>query len=211
MEKIKVIIADDHLMVREGLKQIIELQDDITVVSQASDGEEAIQLINQYNPDVVLMDINMPVKNGIQALKELKQKNNPSKVIMLTFHQDREYLIKTKQLGASGYVLKDAEPQVLIEAIRSVGRNSSVIKPDAANSALNESDDTNDELSQSKLTVREIEVLGLIAEGLLNKEIASKLYISEKTVKNHISSIFRKLDVSDRTQAAIYAYKNRIK
>ncbi|NLY44052.1 MAG: response regulator transcription factor [Clostridiaceae bacterium] len=215
MSNIRVLIADDHSMVRQGLKQIVELEKDIEVVAQASNGEEAVDLALKLKPDVVLMDINMPKMNGIQAVAQLKEKGCPSKIIMLTIHADHEYLIKTVQLGAAGYVLKDADSDVLIKAIRSVYEGQSYIPPNMTTEIIRGFTQATAEDSRSKvqnlLTQREIEVLELIAEGMLNKEIAAKLYISEKTVKNHVSNIFKKINVSDRTQAAIYAFKHNIK
>ncbi|MDP4182719.1 MAG: response regulator transcription factor [Bacillota bacterium] len=215
MKKIKILIADDHLMVRQGIKQILELENDIEVVSQASNGEEAVKFAKEVKPDVILMDINMPGMNGLEAIKELKQEKEIFRVIVLTIHQDREYLFKTLQLGAEGYVLKDAEASVLIEAIRTVSDGESYIQPNMTRELVKEfnrvtmhekgKDDEN------SLTSREVEVIELIAEGLINKEIAKKLFISEKTVKNHVSNIFKKLNVSDRTQAAIYAFKHNLK
>lgn len=215
MNNIRVLIADDHSMVRQGIKQILELENDITVVALAANGVEAIKLTREFKPDVILMDINMPGMNGLQAIKELKDEKVSSRIIVLTIHQDREYLFKTLQMGAEGYVLKDAEPSVLIEAIRSVFRGQSFIQPNMTKELVKEFNrvtlhekDKNDENS---LTSREVEVLELIAEGMINKEIAKQLYISEKTVKNHVSNIFKKLNVSDRTQAAIYAFKHNLK
>lgn len=213
--KISVLIADDHSLLRQGLKQILELERDITVVAQASNGSEAIQYAKEFKPDIILMDINMPGTNGLQAIKEIKQEKLKCRIIVLTINEDREYLFKTLQMGAEGYVLKDAEPSVLIEAIRNVNSGQSFIQPNMTSELVREfnrvtmhekekRDDTN-------LTSREVEVLELIAEGMINKEIAKQLYISEKTVKNHVSNIFRKLNVSDRTQAAIYAFKHNIK
>lgn len=215
MSKIRVLIADDHSMVRQGIKQILELEEDITVVALASNGEEAIKLAKEQKPDVILMDINMPVTNGLQAIKELKGDKHPYKVIVLTIHQDREYLFKTLQMGAEGYVLKDAEPMVLIEAIRSVFCGQSYIQSNMTKELVKEFNRVTlhekDKNEQNNLTSREVEVLELIAEGMINKEIAKQLYISEKTVKNHVSNIFKKLNVSDRTQAAIYAFKHNLK
>lgn len=215
MIKIRVLIADDHSMVRQGLKQILELEQDMVVVAQASNGEEAVRLAREYKPDVILMDINMPGINGLQAIKELKLERHPSKVIVLTIHEDREYLFKTLQMGAEGYVLKDAEPSVLIEAIRNVHRGQSYIQPNMTRELVKEFNritlHEKEKQEENNLTSREIEVLQLIAEGMINKEIAKQLYISEKTVKNHVSNIFKKLNVSDRTQAAIYAFKHNIK
>ncbi len=214
MDKIRVLIADDHTMVRQGLKQILELENDMAVIAQAPNGEEAIKLAKECSPDVILMDINMPGMNGLQAIKEMKDDNIPSKIIVLTIHEDREYLFKTLQMGAEGYVLKDAEPGVLVEAIRSVNRGQSYIQANMTRELVKEFNKITlhdkSKSEESNLTAREVEVLELIAEGMINKEIAKRLYISEKTVKNHVSNIFRKLNVSDRTQAAIYAFKHNM-
>jgi DNA-binding NarL/FixJ family response regulator len=212
--RISVLIADDHPLFRQGIKQILELENDITVVAQAANGDEAVRLTREHKPDVILMDINMPGSNGLQAIKEIKDENINSKIIVLTIHEDREYLIKTIQMGAEGYVLKDAEPSVLIDAIRSVHQGQSYIQPNMTKELVKEFNRLTlhgrERNGENRLTAREREVLKLIAEGMINKEIATKLYISEKTVKNHVSSIFRKLNVSDRTQAAIYAIKHNI-
>jgi Response regulator containing a CheY-like receiver domain and an HTH DNA-binding domain len=215
MNKIRVMIADDHAMVRQGLKTILELEEDICVISQASNGEEAVNMAKREKPDIILMDINMPVINGLQAIKMLKEENINYKIIVLTLHQDREYLFKTLQLGCEGYVLKDAESAVLIEAIRNVYNDQTYIQPNMTGELVKEFNRVTlyeqDKSIVNNLTNREVEVLKLIAEGMINKEIAKNLYISEKTVKNHISNIFKKLDVNDRTQAAIYAFKHNIK
>ncbi|WP_010247435.1 response regulator [Acetivibrio cellulolyticus] len=214
MDKIRVLIADDHTMVRQGLKQILELEKDMAVIAQAPNGEEAIRLAKECSPDVILMDINMPGMNGLQAIKEMKADNIPSRIIVLTIHEDREYLFKTLQMGAEGYVLKDADPVVLVEAIRSVNRGQSYIQANMTRELVREFNKITlhdkSKSEESNLTAREVEVLELIAEGMINKEIAKRLYISEKTVKNHVSNIFRKLNVSDRTQAAIYAFKHNM-
>lgn len=214
MAKIKIIIADDHPMLRQGIKQILELENDFDVVALASNGEEAVRLVKQYKPDIVLMDINMPDVNGIEALQSLKTQEIPSKVVMLTIHDDREYLFKALQTGAEGYVLKDAEPAVLVDAIRNIHKGQSFIQPTMTKELVKEFNRVTlherNARDENALTERETEVLGLISEGLLNKEIAQKLFISEKTVKNHVSNIFRKLQVSDRTQAAVYAIKHKI-
>ncbi len=215
MNKIRVMIADDHAMVRQGLKTILELEEDIEVVSQAANGEEAVLFARKEKPDIILMDINMPILNGLQAIKILKEEDESYKIIVLTLHQDREYLFKTLQLGCEGYVLKDAESCVLIDAIRSVYQNQTYIQPNMTSELVKEFNRVtlieHDRTITNNLTNREVEVLKLIAEGMINKEIAKQLYISEKTVKNHISNIFKKLDVNDRTQAAIYAFKHNIK
>lgn len=211
MSNIRILIADDHSMVREGLKQLIELEDDIVVVAQAGNGKEAIDKIVEYNPDVVLLDINMPEMNGLEVLEYLHQNNIESKVLVLTIHNEIEYLYKAVDIGVMGYVLKDSEADVLIKAIRSIQNGETYIQPNMASllfRKLNNID--NIDYSNTKLTRREVEVLRLITDGLLNKEIAHRLCISEKTVKNHVSNIFKKIEVSDRTQAAVYAIKNNI-
>jgi two-component system response regulator DegU len=215
MNKISVLIADDHCMVRQGIKQIIELEEDIVVIAQASNGEEAVKLAAIHRPDIILMDINMPGTNGIDAIKALREKQNTSRVIVLTIHEDREYLFKTLQMGAEGYVLKDAEPSVLVHAIRSVYKGQTYIQPNMTKELVKEFNRVTlhekVRREECNLTPRELEVLELIAEGMINKEIAKVLYISEKTVKNHVSNIFKKINVSDRTQAAIYAFKHNLK
>lgn len=211
MNKIKILIADDHSMVREGLKQLIELEDDIVVVAQAGDGKEAIEKIVQYEPDVVLLDINMPVMNGLDVIKQLKSEKIDANVLMLTLHNEVEYLYKAVEIGVKGYVLKDSEADVLIKAIREVYKGDTYIQPNMAAKLFKKMNDQAEKISTcEKLTKRELEVLKLITEGMLNKEIAHTLCISEKTVKNHISNIFKKIEVSDRTQAAVFAIKNNV-
>lgn len=213
MGKIRILIADDHSIVREGLKQLLELEEDFEVVGQASNGIETIEKVKQLNPDVLLLDINMPVMNGIKALKKLKEDGVDTKVIILTIHEDREYLLETMQIGASGYILKDSDSASFFKAIRDAYNGEAYIQPKLAADLIKEFNKprTVRTKSENELTQREYEVIALIAEGLNNKDIADRLYISEKTVKNHVSNIFRKINVSDRTQAAIYAYKNNIK
>jgi DNA-binding NarL/FixJ family response regulator len=213
--KIRTLIADDHSLMRQGLKQILEIEDDIEVVGLAADGEDAIAKCLELKPDIVLMDINMPNMNGIQALRRIRDMGLDIKIIMLTIHDDREYLFETVNIGAEGYVLKDAESSSLINAIRSVYEGDSYIHPSLASEFVKEykkrGRGSAKELGKENLTRREYEVLTLIAEGLNSKEIAEKLFISEKTVKNHVSNILKKIGVSDRTQAAIYAFKHNIK
>lgn len=211
MSKIRILIADDHSMVREGLKQLVELEDDIIVVAQAGNGSEAIEKIIEYKPDVVLLDINMPEMNGLEVLSYLNQNDISANVLILTIHNEIEYLYKAVEIGVKGYVLKDSESDVLIRAIRSVHEGDTYIQPNMASLLFKKMNNEESKVVQNtRLTKREIEVLKLITEGLLNKEIAHKLCISEKTVKNHVSNIFKKIEVSDRTQAAVYAIKNSI-
>ncbi len=213
-KKITVLIADDHALIREGIKQILELEGDICVIGQANDGEEAFELAEKLNPDIILLDINMPNINGIEALRRFKDMGIKSKVIILTIHEDKEYILKTLKLGANGYMLKDSSANSLIEGIRRVAKGEKYIQSSVADlvSASRDDDSVDKSIEQiNSLTNREYEVLILIAEGLNNKDIAERLYISEKTVKNHVSNIFKKLDLNDRVQAAIFAYKNNIK
>lgn len=215
MDKISVLIADDHSLMRQGLKQIVELENDLQVVGQATNGQEAVDMAKKMNPDVILMDINMPVLNGLQAIKEIRDAGLDSRIVVLTIHEDREYLFKTLQYGANAYVLKDADSDILITAIRTVYNGQNYIQHNMTSELVKEfnriTKNEKQRNPENSLTQREIEVLELIAEGMLNKNIAKKLFISEKTVKNHVSNIFRKLNVTDRTQAAIYALKNNIK
>lgn len=212
---IKILIVDDHSLMRQGLKQILEIEEDLEVVGLAVDGEEAIAKCMELKPDIVLMDINMSNMNGIQALRRIKDMGLDTKVIMLTIHDDREYLFETINIGAEGYVLKDAESSSLIKAIRDVYSGETYIHPSLASEFVKEYKKRGKislkDNSKDKLTRREYEVITLIAEGLNNKEIAERLFISEKTVKNHVSNIFKKIGVNDRTQAAIYAFKHNIK
>lgn len=201
---IKIMVADDHALIRKGLVQLIEMEKDIKVISQASNGEEAYQLAKKYLPDLILMDVNMPVMNGIKVAKMLKEEKHPSKVLFLTIYNDREYLLEALKLGVEGYILKDAEYDDLIKAIRTIFNGGVYIHP----SLMEEIDNIDHENLKKDLTPREIEILKLISKGYSNKEIAQKLFLSEKTVKNHVYNIFKKLDVKDRTQAAIYMLKN---
>lgn len=216
MNKITLLIADDHKLVREGLKQLLELEGDISVIDQAGNGKEAIEKTLEYKPDILLLDINMPEVNGIDVLRRLKDMGVNTRIIMLTIHDDKEYIFETIKIGADGYMIKDSDADTLIKAIREVKKGSTYIQPSIAKlvaEGLNGKDEeTIDRINKIRsLTKREYEVLTLIAEGLNNKDIADKLFISEKTVKNHVSSIFKKIGVNDRIQAAIFAFKNNIK
>ncbi len=210
---INVLIADDHSMIREGLKQLLELDGDIKVVGEAGNGEVCLRLIDSLRPDVVLLDINMPEMNGLEVLEKLRSRGNKQKVLILTIHNEVEYLMKAIEIGVSGYLLKDSESAILKKAICAVYDGENYI--DATMTHLLKEQKYLKELqreARSKdklLSTREIEVLCALAEGLYNKEIASKLQISEKTVKNHVSNIFKKIGVSDRTQAAVYAIRHK--
>ncbi len=210
-EQIKIVIADDHSMIREGLKQLLELDGDIIVVEEAANGKECLQVIERVQPDVVLLDINMPVMDGLKMLEVLRSSQwKNQKVIILTIHNEIEYLMKAIEIGIDGYVLKDADSAVLKQAIMTVNEGNEYIDYSMVPLLREKVAQVKEQREEDKLTRREIEVLKLLAEGLFNKEIAYKLSISEKTVKNHVSNIFKKIGVSDRTQAAVYAIKNNI-
>ena len=211
MSKINVMIADDHSMVREGIMNLLELDDNITVVGFAKDGIDCLKKLPELKPDVLLLDINMPNMNGIEVLQELKARNNKVKVIMLTIHNEGEYILKAVEIGCAGYVLKDSDSATLKKAVYSVYIGETFIQPDlipVLNQRLMNKEEEDEQLE--KLTKREVEVLILLSEGLFNKEIAYKLNISERTVKNHISNIFKKIEVTDRTQAAVFAIRNNL-
>lgn len=206
---IKVMIADDHVMMREGIKQLLEFDGSIEVIEEANDGVECIEKLKKVNPDVLLLDINMPNMNGIEVLQKIRNKNMNIKVLILTVHNEVEYLLKAVDIGVDGYLLKDSESVELKKAINIVLNDESYIQPSLVpflNSRLVARDVDKEKIES--LTKRELEVLIQVASGMFNKEIATTLNISERTVKNHISNIFKKIDVLDRTQAAVFAIKN---
>jgi len=191
---------------------LLEIDGDIKVIGEAKDGMECLSLLDRIRPDVLLLDINMPNMNGLEVLEKIKQREKKVKVLILTIHNEIEYLIKAVNIGVNGYVLKDSDSADLKKAIFSVNKGETYIQP-SLTPYLKESMRKKAETKAKRfelLTKRELQVLELLSEGLLNKEIAYKLDISEKTVKNHISNIFKKISVSDRTQAAVYAIKNNI-
>lgn len=206
---VKVIIADDHILMREGIRQLLEFDGSVEVIDEANDGEECLEKIAQNLPEVLLLDINMPKKNGIEVLEEIKKRKIKVKVLILTVHDEVEYLLKAVDIGADGYILKDSESAELKRAINTVVSGENYIQPKlipALNNRLVARDVDKDKIDS--LTKRELEVLIQVANGMFNKEIATSLNISERTVKNHLSNIFKKIDVSDRTQAAVFAIKN---
>ena len=208
---IKVMLTDDHALMREGIKHLLEFDGSIEVIEEASDGIECLQKLEKIHPDILLLDINMPEMNGIEVLEELKRREDPLKVLILTVHSEVEYLVKAVDIGANGYILKDSGSSELKQAINVIMSGESYIQPSllpALNSRLINRDVDQDKLQT--LTNRELEILTQVAGGMFNKEIAVNLNISERTVKNHISNIFRKIDVSDRTQAAVFAIRNNI-
>ncbi len=208
---INIVIADDHKMVREGLKQLLELESSFAVVGEASDGYECLNIVNKEKPDIVLLDINMPNLDGLQTLKIMRQQKMTNKVILLTINSDADYVIRAMEYKCNGYVLKDSDFDTLKNAINLVAEGEIYIEPSLTtdiNSNLVKREIVKEKLEE--LTVREIEVLKMLSKGLLNKEIAATLNISERTVKNHVSNIFKKINVSDRTQAAVFAIKHNI-
>lgn len=208
---VKVMIADDHIMIREGIRQLLEFDGKIEVIAEANDGEECLSILEEKLPDVLLLDINMPNKNGIEVLEEIKSKKLPIKVLILTVHNEVDYLMKAVDIGVDGYLLKNSGSVELIKAIEAVLDGESYIQPDLIpmlNSKLITRNINNEKVEA--LTKRELEVLRLVAVGMFNKEIGEAMNISERTVKNHISSIFKKIDVADRTQAAVFAIKNNL-
>lgn len=208
---VNIMIADDHSMIREGLKQLLELDGDIKVIAEANNGKDCLEKLNIYHPDVLLLDINMPEMNGLQVLEILKERKSDIKVLVLTVHNEVEYLLKAVEIGISGYMLKDSNSSELKNAIFSIIEGEDYIQPSLIpmlNSKLLEMD--SDKIKLDLLTRREYEVLKLLTEGMFNKEIAMKLNISERTVKNHVSNIFKKIEVTDRTQAAVFAIRCNI-
>lgn len=205
------MLADDHVLMREGIKHLLEFDGSIEVIEEANDGIECLEKLKRKRPDILLLDINMSDMNGIEVLEELKRVNDPLKVLMLTVHSEVEYLVKAIDIGADGYILKDSGSQELKQAINVIMEGESYIQPSllpALNSRLINRDIDKEKLET--LTKREMEILTQVAGGMFNKEIAINLNISERTVKNHISNIFKKIDVSDRTQAAVFAIRNNI-
>lgn len=208
---VNIMITDDHAMIREGLKNLLELDGDIRVVEEASDGEECILKLRKNIPDVLLLDINMPVMNGLEVLERLREIGLKVKVLVLTVHNEVEYLLRAVDLGINGYLLKDSDFDVLRKAVFAVSRGETYIQEELMPLLESKMTQRSDEQKKIEdLTAREMEVLKHLAYGMYNKEIAETLSISERTVKNHVSNIFKKIDVSDRTQAAVFAIRNHL-
>ncbi|AJC59276.1 putative two-component system response regulator [Streptomyces sp. 769] len=205
-----MLLVDDHQVVRRGLRTFLEVQDDIEVVGEASDGAEGIAATEQLRPDVVLMDIKMPGMDGIEALRQLRTLDNPAKVLVVTSFTEQRTVVPALRAGAAGYVYKDIDPDALAGAIRSVHAGHVLLQPEVAGALLSQEDGNGGQGRGSSLTEREGEVLGLIADGRSNREIARALVLSEKTVKTHVSNILMKLDLADRTQAALWAVRHGI-
>ncbi len=217
--KIRVMIVDDHPLFRAGLHRVLEMESDFVIVGEATDGQEAIDKAHQLEPDVILMDVNLPIINGLQATRELTASKSKMAVIVLTAYHDDEQMLHAIRAGGSAYFPKDVDPQELIKAVREVSKGNYVLndavlaKPQVATWLLNQFDQMqitgteNSEFAFQPLSSREMEILSCITKGQSNKEIAQHLGISRQTVKNHMTSILRKLAVNDRTQAAVYALR----
>ncbi|WSM10524.1 response regulator transcription factor [Streptomyces sp. NBC_01716] len=206
----RVLLVDDHQVVRRGLRTFLEIQDDIEVVGEASDGDEGVAGAEELRPDVVLMDIKMPGTDGIEALRKLRDLANPAKVLIVTSFTEQRTVVPALRAGAAGYVYKDVDPEALAGAIRSVHAGHVLLQPEVAGALLAQDDPGSGQGRGSSLTDREREVLTLIADGRSNREIARALVLSEKTVKTHVSNILMKLDLADRTQAALWAVRHGI-
>ncbi|MFD7166187.1 response regulator [Streptomyces violascens] len=207
---IRVLLVDDHQVVRRGLRTFLEVQDDIEVVGEASDGAEGVARAEELKPDVVLMDVKMPGMDGIEALRKLRELANGAKVLIVTSFTEQRTVVPALRAGASGYVYKDVDPDALAGAIRSVHAGHVLLQPEVAGALLSQDDGHGGTGRGSALTEREKEVLALIADGRSNREIARHLVLSEKTVKTHVSNILMKLDLADRTQAALWAVRHGV-
>ena len=223
MKPTTIIIIDDHELFREGVKRILDYEKCFQVVAEGSDGQEALSLVEQHKPDVVLMDINMPTVNGIEATRQLIEVNPDTKVIILSIHDDESYVSHSLKTGASGYLLKEMDATSLVEAVKIVADGGAYLHPKVTHNLVKEyrrlaisgqgrttfsPQDMEIRRPLHLLTRRECEVLQLLADGKSNRGIGDTLYISEKTVKNHVSNILQKMNVNDRTQAVVVAIKN---
>jgi len=208
-KKIKILLADDHSLFREGLRRILGQEKDIEIVAEARDGAEALRLANRLKPDVVLMDISLPGRNGIRITRKIKKRQGGIHVIMLSMYEDTAHIIESFQAGASGYVIKTHSSRELIETIRSVFREGVSIPPSIEQKLLKgiRQPDFLSRVQNINLTNKEVKILKIVASGSTNKEIARRLFISEKTVKNHLNHIYRKLGVKNRAQAVVEGLK----
>jgi two-component system, NarL family, response regulator LiaR len=209
MKKISVFIVDDHAIVRQGLRTFLELQEDIAVIGEATNGREAVEMIARLGPDVVLMDLIMPELDGISATRQVRALQPSTQVIALTSFVEDDKVIPAIQAGACSYILKDISPEDLVDVVRAAHRGEARLHPDVARKLMNQVAHPAAPVHRvGDLTEREVEVVRLVAKGMSNREIAEAMVISEKTVKTHVSSILSKLSLEDRTQLAIYAFKH---
>jgi NarL family two-component system response regulator LiaR len=211
MDKIRILLADDHVVVREGTRELLEREEDLEVVAEAGDGEEAIRLASSQRPDVAIMDIAMPRLNGIEATRRIKAINPTTAVLVLTAYDDDQYVFALLEAGAAGYLLKDVHTDELIKAIRAVYAGESVLHPAIARKVVNRfarpTDQPREESTLDQLTERELEVLKLAAKGMTNRQIADELVLSIHTVQAHLSNTFGKLGVGSRTEAVLYGLR----
>ncbi|HEY5832549.1 response regulator transcription factor [Streptomyces sp.] len=207
---IRVLLVDDHQVVRRGLRTFLEVQGDIEVVGEAGDGDEGVARAQELLPDVILMDVKMPGTDGIEALRLLRDAENPARVLIVTSFTEQRTVVPALRAGAAGYVYKDVDPVALADAIRSVHAGHVLLQPEVADALLSPEQGATGQGRGNALTEREREVLALIADGRSNREIARALVLSEKTVKTHVSNILMKLDLADRTQAALWAVRNGV-
>ncbi len=210
-KKIRVVLADDHPIVRDGLRKLLSLEDDIEIVGEAADGREVLQLVQETEPDVVILDLRMPNLDGLSALQALQQSNRKSKVIVLTASEDKNEFVQAMKLGCSGIVLKQTAPELIVKSIRKVYAGEIWLDSHTTAAVMRQFAAPGEIIGGAKnrerspLSAREREIVGLVAQGYKNKEMAEKMFISEQTVKNHLHNIFDKLGVSDRLELALYA------
>ncbi len=209
-ETISVLLVDDHAVVRQGLRTFLELQSDMEIVGEAADGEEAVATVEQLVPDIVLMDLMMPKMDGIEAIRRIRQVSPTTRVIALTSFVDDSKVFGSVKAGAAGYLLKDVQPQDLADAIRTVHGGEALLHPAIAAKLLQGFSEPAEPQPFENLTAREMDVLRLVAQAKSNREIAAEFVLSEKTVKTHVSNILQKLHLADRTQAAVYAIRQRL-
>ena len=210
-EPIRVLIADDHPIVRQGMELVLASEHDLNLVGQASNGGEAVLLAQELDPDVIVMDLEMPVKDGITSIEEIKQRDIGAQILVVTSFTDDDKVFKAIKVGASGYMLKDSTPEQLLDAIRTVHRGESALPPTIARKLIQEVRRTSTlPLSADPLTPREVEVLKCLAQGATNREIAQDLSVSVRTVTTHVRNILDKLHLANRTQAALYAVEHGI-
>jgi DNA-binding NarL/FixJ family response regulator len=210
---VRVLLCDDQALVRSGFRMVLEARDDMEVVGEAEDGAGALELAGRCRPDVILMDVRMPVMDGVEATRRLARTGTRARIVILTTFDSDEYVYEALRAGASGFLLKDVQPGQLVDAIRVVARGEALLAPTVTRRLLDRFAHTLPErirgapAALAELTERELEVLTLLASGLSNAELAERLFLSETTVKTHVSSILRKLDLRDRVQAVVFAYQ----
>lgn len=208
---IRILIVDDHAVVREGLRSFIQIKPDLDVVGEAADGIEAVEKARELEPDVVLMDILMPRQGGIETIEQIKREGLPCRILVITSFAEDDQIFPAIKAGALGYLLKDSKPQELIEAIRAVSRGESSLHPTVARKLIDELNQEPDlPPTEQPLTEREMEVLKLIAQGYSNREIGERIHLSERTVAKYTSNVLDKLHLANRTQAALYALRKGI-